>query len=144
VLPNLLVDGVASTMSAVRAARIYVANLMTQPGETYDMCLEDHLRALREHTGRSLFDYVLVNGTPLTAAQRARYEGESVPVRACPEVTTIDGAQVVVADLLDTSEEQVRHDRDKLAAAVLAILRHARTGAPSSTMDVPRRPGAVG
>ena len=135
VLPNLLVDGVASTMSAVRAVRIYVANLMTQPGETDDMCLEDHMQVLREHTGRSIFDYVLVNGTPLTPLQQARYEGESVPVRACPDMPTIDGAQVVVADLLDTSGEQVRHDRDRLAAAVLAIVRHARTAVPSSTIE---------
>ena len=51
ILPNLLVDGVAATVSAVKAPRVYVANLMTEPGETDGYSLADHLRAIREHTG---------------------------------------------------------------------------------------------
>src|SRR6185436_14481289 len=69
VLPNLLVDGVASTMAAVGGIRVCVANLMTQPGETDGMSVDDHLRVLREHTGQDLFDFVLVNRTKPTAAQ---------------------------------------------------------------------------
>jgi uncharacterized cofD-like protein len=76
VLPNLLVDGVASTLAALDAVRIYVANLMTQPGETDRFTLDDHLRVIRDHTGRDLFDYVLVNQRPPTTAQTARYRAE--------------------------------------------------------------------
>jgi uncharacterized cofD-like protein len=128
-LPNLLVGGVASTLSAVRGTRIYVANLMTQPGETDGLSLEDHLRIVREHTGRDLFDYVLVNSTPPTASQRARYEIEG------SRMISYDGgalgggcAKIALADLLDTGGDKVRHDSHKLAAAVLQI---AGRGRPS-------------
>jgi uncharacterized cofD-like protein len=56
ILPNLLVDGVGATMSGVTATRIYVANLMTEPGETDGYSVADHLLAMREHTGFDLFD----------------------------------------------------------------------------------------
>ncbi len=61
ILPNLLVEGIASTISGVNAVRIYVANLMTEPGETDGYTLDDHLRVDPEHTGFDLFDYILVN-----------------------------------------------------------------------------------
>jgi uncharacterized cofD-like protein len=71
ILPNLLVDGIASTISGVDAVRIYVANLMTEPGETDGFTLDDHLDAIREHVGFDLFDYVLVNRRPLVPAVKA-------------------------------------------------------------------------
>jgi uncharacterized cofD-like protein len=122
VLPNLLVDGVASTLSAVRGARIVVMNLMTQPGETDGLSLNDHLRVLREHTDRDLFDYVLVNRTQPTAAQLARYRSEGAELIRCDgHLPSAGGAQLIEADLLDTKSDQVRHDSDKLAATILEI-----------------------
>ena len=129
VLPNLLVDGVASTLSAVESVRVYVANLMTQPGETDGYTLDDHLRVLREHTGRDLFDYVLINRTAPTEAQLERYRDEGaewIPFDSfCESAGT---ARLVAVDLLETSGSHVRHDPEKLAAA---ILRLAVGGRPS-------------
>lgn len=125
-LPNLLVDGVAATLSAVKGIRIYVANLMTQPGETDGLTLEDHVRVIREHTGHDLFDYILVNRTPLTAVQAARYHGEAVPLAPCRRVRRGEPA-LVIADLLDTASDKARHDSRRLAAAILDIVRDART-----------------
>jgi uncharacterized cofD-like protein len=117
ILPNLLIDGVTSTLSAVQAVRVYVANLMTEPGETDGYSLDDHLRVLREHTGRDLFDYVLVNSTAPTEAQIARYLGKGAEL--IPVGHTVEGPRIVAADLLDTSNDQVRHDPAKVANAIL-------------------------
>ena len=124
ILPNLLVDGVASTLSAVRGVRIYVANLMTQPGETDDLTLEDHVRVIREHTGQDLFDYVLANHTPLTAQQSARYDGEAAPLVPCANAPAAR-TTTVTADLLDSGSDAVRHHGAKLASAVLDLTRRA-------------------
>lgn len=122
VLPNLLVDGVASTLSAVRGARIAVMNLMTQPGETDGLSLDDHLRVLREHTGRDLFDYVLVNQTQPTAAQLARYRREGAELIRCDShLPSAGGAEVIRGDLLDTTSDKMRHDSRKLAAMIVDI-----------------------
>jgi len=127
ILPSLLVDAVASTLSAVRGVRIVVGNLMTQPGETDGASLDDHLRVLAEHTGYDLFDYVLLNRTPLTTGQLARYrlEGAEFLPHDGP-LPSAGGAETVHADLLDTGSDHVRHDADKLAAAILEIARRPR------------------
>ena len=127
VLPNLLVDGVTSTLSAVEAVRVYVANLMTEPGETDGFSLDDHLQVLREHTGRDLFDYVLVNRTPPTDEQLASYRGEGAELIPVERVWLAGPARVVADDLLETTGNQVRHDPAKLAAAILRVARCGRT-----------------
>jgi uncharacterized cofD-like protein len=122
VLPNLLIDGMASTLSAVRGARIAVMNLMTEPGETDGLSLDDHLRVLQEHTGRDLFDYVLVNRAQPTAAQLAPYRSEGAELlRWEGHLPSAGGAELVEADLLDSNCGQVRHDSGKLAAVILEI-----------------------
>jgi uncharacterized cofD-like protein len=127
VLPNLLVDGVTQTLSAVEAVRVYVANLMTEPGETDGLTLDDHLRVLREHTGRDLFDYVLVNITPPTHAQLAPYRSEGAEFIPCEAYAPSAGHAVIAEeDLLDTSGPQIRHDPEKLAAAILRLARRGR------------------
>lgn len=122
-LPNLIVDGVANTMSAVRATRVYVANLMTEPGETDGYSLADHLTAIREHTGHELFDYVLVNTSPLDEAQLRRYAaGGSVPVQLSDHTPWTDRARVVAAELTAPSATgEVKHDPAALAYALLAL-----------------------
>jgi uncharacterized cofD-like protein len=139
VLPNLLVDGVASTLSAVRGARIVVMNLMTQPGETDGLSLDDHLRVLQEHTARDLFDYVLVNRTQPTAGQLARYRSEGAQLIACERHLPSAGrAEVIEVDLLDTASDQVRHDSHKLAAVIVEIAQRWR-----HPLYDQGRPGAV-
>ena len=127
VLPNLLIDGVTSTLSAVRGARIVVMNLMTQPGETDGLSLDDHLRVLREHTDRDLFDYVLVNRTQPTAAQLAPYRSEGAEFLRCEgQLPSAGSAELIEADLLDTNCDKVRHDGDKLASVILDLAQRWR------------------
>jgi uncharacterized cofD-like protein len=134
IIPNLLIDGIASTMSGVRAVRIYVANLMTEPGETEGYTLADHLDAIRAHVGFNLFDYVLVNSRavdPSLAAQYAR-SGSRPVVRdgRCPM-----GSQPVVVerDLAWQLERgKIRHAPGPLADAILDL---ARLGRPEVQSD---------
>jgi uncharacterized cofD-like protein len=123
ILPNLLVDGIAATISAVNATRVYVANLMTEPGETDGYSLGDHLRVLREHTGFDLFDYVLVNRATLPAAALACYAADGARAIALDgETDAVGRAQVVSADLATvTAAGQIRHDPSALGFALTAL-----------------------
>jgi uncharacterized cofD-like protein len=123
ILPNLLVTGVAATMSGLNAIRIYVANLMTQPGETDGYSLEDHLQAIREHTKAQLFDYVLINDAPMPASALAEYAGRgSEPVRRREGKGRVEGALVVERNLLSPSPDGLlRHSAESLAASIMDI-----------------------
>lgn len=73
IVPNLLVAGVAEAIEASSATKVYVANLMTQPGETEGYSLADHVRAIYSHTRRKLFDWVVANNQPVSAEVARRY-----------------------------------------------------------------------
>lgn len=122
-LPNLLVTGVAGTISGLNAIRIYVANLMTQPGETDGYSLEDHLRAITEHTKAKLFDYVLINDAPMPASALTEYAGRgSEPVRRREGKGRVEGALVVGRNLLSPSPDGLlRHSAESLAASIMDI-----------------------
>ena len=129
-LPNLLVEGIASTISGVNAVRIYVANLMTEPGETDGFSLDDHLRVIREHTGFDLFDYILVNRRPMPAALVEKYASQgSEPVRCVQPLVWGGRARIVEADfaceaLLDRGK--IRHEPTSLAAGIRALVAAGR------------------
>ena len=130
VLPTLLVEGVAATIYGMESVRIYVANLMTQPGETDHYTLADHLRAIREHTGYYLFDYILVNRSPVDPKIAAEYARKgSHPVSYDLPSTWEGAAQIVECDLAPSFDRgKVRHDA---AALGRAIRRLVAAGRPS-------------
>jgi uncharacterized cofD-like protein len=133
-LPNLLVGGLAPTVSGASAIRIYVANLMTQPGETDAFTLEDHLRVIHQHTGRNLFDYVFVNTKPLSdycAGHHARLG--AFAVEAPDGEQTADGIRMIKRDFaLELPGGEVRHSPDVLAAAIMTLVEQHRLGSQES------------
>jgi uncharacterized cofD-like protein len=128
VLPNLLVEGVAATIHGVNAVRIYVANLMTEPGETEHYSLDDHLRVIRSHTGFDLFDYILVNRRPIDdRAARLYAEQGSEPVVAAPLLRYAGNAQVVECELaVEWGGRKIRHHPRSLGRAIRALVAAGR------------------
>jgi uncharacterized cofD-like protein len=128
ILPNLLVEGMASTIYGVNAVRIYVANLMTEPGETDGYTLDDHLEAIRAHAGFDLFDYILVNRRPLdwVAAERYARQG-STPVVYSEPLRRAGRAAIVECDLaVDYDSRKIRHQPKSLARAIRALVTAGR------------------
>ena len=137
IIPNLLVEAVAPAIARSRAVKIYIANLMTQPGETTGFTASDHLQAIEDHCGVRFFDVALLNGAPIPLRLRRRYLAErSQPVEIdLPQLMDMD-LRVVTTDLVPesrpgaTSSKWVRHDPDRLAQAVMGIAsRHLRSRA---------------
>jgi uncharacterized cofD-like protein len=127
-IPNLLVKGIPAAIQKSRAAKIYICNLMTQPGETTHFSAADHLRAIYDHCGMSLFDYVLVNRAPISPAARKRYQArKSQPVDVDREELGKMGVQVVEGDFVaekrsgPSAARWVRHHSESVAKAVLVV-----------------------
>jgi uncharacterized cofD-like protein len=128
VLPNLLVEGVAATVSGVDAVRIYVANLMTEPGETEGYTLDDHLNAIRLHTRHDLFDYILVNRRSIPTMIAARYALQrSHPVVIDHPLKWAGRARVIECDLAaEYGERKIRHAPRPLARTIRALVAAGR------------------
>jgi uncharacterized cofD-like protein len=124
ILPNLLVAGVAEALQRSSALKVLVGNLMTQPGETEGMSGEDHVAAVLEHAGK-VVDVVLTNAaTPPEALLRRYAERGSHRVQIERERLRERGVAVVETDLLKVGP-RIRHDRRKLARALLRLAREA-------------------
>ena len=120
-LPPLLVDGVADAIAMSSAVKIFVCNLMTQPGETDGFTSRHHLELVRRYAPQIDFDYVVVNDHPISSVQSEKYGGEGaeqIGVHGSISPATIEGAEIVSGNLLDEGPK-VRHHPGKLAQVVL-------------------------
>ncbi|WP_238442454.1 gluconeogenesis factor YvcK family protein [Desulfofalx alkaliphila] len=128
VIPNLLVKGVAEAINNSSALKVYVCNVMTQPGETRNYSASDHLKAIIDHCGR-LVDYVMVNtgGIPERLIGRYRREG-AAPVGADIRKLERMGVKPVKENLVLESDV-VRHHPQKLARALLKLIFASKTPA---------------
>ncbi len=124
-IPNLLVRGIAEKIEQSSAKKVYIANLMTQPGETTGYSAAAHLRALAEHAGRNLFDYAILNTQPLSPEQLKRYRKRGAePVANDEEAVRALGVEPVSAELLMEVDHVARHNPRILASEVLRWAAH--------------------
>src|SRR5205823_7512318 len=123
IIPNLLVSSVAEAIGDARATKIFIANLMTQPGETEGYGFRDHLATVRNYAPQIHFDYTISNDRAISDEQAKMYAADGA-VQVLMEKTTDAnacdaGVEVVCADLLDDGE-MVRHNSEQLARVVIA------------------------
>ncbi len=115
VIPSLLVDGIAEAVRNSAALRVYIANLMTQPGETTGYSAADHVQALVDHFGPGLIDTVVLNRRAPSPRLARRYHAEGAsPVGADTSRIEAMGYRCEVSDLVEEGS-LVRHDPDRLA-----------------------------
>ena len=127
ILPNLLVAQVARVIGQTRATKIFVNNLMTQPGETDGYNARKHLETIRKYAPEIHFDFVVVNNRRVSDEQAKRYAAEGAYQIGMND--SIDDAldqttEIVRADLLHKGEK-VRHNSDRLAQVVLNCRKQA-------------------
>ncbi|MBQ4901504.1 MULTISPECIES: gluconeogenesis factor YvcK family protein [Paenibacillus] len=125
IIPNLLVPKLAeAVLENESAIKIFVCNVMTQPGETDDYTVSDHLQAVYEHVGHHLFDYVIVNdGEIPTQVQDFYAEKGAKPVQVDWDVVTGRGYKVI-ADTLVLFRRYLRHDADKLSHHIYQLVQN--------------------
>ena len=120
VIPNLLIREIVQSIADSNAKKIYVCNIMTQPGETDDYAVSTHVNAIIEHTGsKNIMDTVLVNDNlPKNLAEKYKLAG-SFPVKLDMENIKKSGVRVVSKKLIEDSKEGlVRHSSYKVARAI--------------------------
>lgn len=126
-LPPILVNGMARAIAESPAVKIFISNLMTQPGETDGFSARRHLEIVREYAEIN-FDYVLVNNHPVSEEQMRRYGSEgATQIGLADSISpkTVEGAEIVYGNLLD-GNQKVRHHPEKLAQVVLLCAAQAQ------------------
>ena len=140
VIPNLLIDGLMQAVNRRGVPRVYIGNIMTQPGETVGFRLSDHVRALRSHVGPAFPDAILAHQGEIEASVIREYAREGAePVLmdlgadgdAVPDLRGIR----VVAKNFYSGGEIIRHDPLLLARAIQEEFLSTVSSVPSSTPE---------
>lgn len=122
ILPNLLVKQLADAVRDSGASRLFICNVMTQPGETDGYTAADHLQAVQEHVGPGLVDVALVNVEPPRPDLLRKYREEgSYPVQVDERRLHEMGVRVEKCRVI-SKHDLVRHDPDLLARAILRLV----------------------
>lgn len=128
IIPNLLVARVADAIGEARAIKIFISNLMTQPGETDGYGLGRHLDAIKHYAPQIHFDHVVINDRCIGQHQAELYAADgayqvSVEGHLAEELRAHD-TEILQTDLLDAGD-MVRHDSERLASVVVELAAQA-------------------
>ncbi|MCK9430551.1 MAG: YvcK family protein [Candidatus Omnitrophica bacterium] len=123
IIPNLLISEISREIAESDAIKVYVCNVMTQPGETdgYSVC--DHIKALAAHSSEHILDYCIVNNGEVPEQVLKRYSGENslLVVNDRKNIENL-GYRVVEEDFIMVQDGVIRHDAEKLAKIILSFI----------------------
>jgi uncharacterized cofD-like protein len=119
VIPNLLVNNIVETICNSRAPKVYICNVMTQPGETDGYSVLDHVKAILNHSCEDLLDYVIANieGIPEETLSKYITDG-SKPVMPTPEdeaILAANNIKLIKENLIEIKKNYIRHDNLSLS-----------------------------
>ena len=121
VIPNLLVNGVAKAIKESTAIKVYVSNIMTEPGQTDNYSVTDHINAIIEHCGTGIIDYCIYDTGEIIPEFIKRYnlEGQDLVEQ---DVDKIKGIKFLQRDLSMISNDLIRHDPSLVASSIIELI----------------------
>ncbi len=123
VIPNLLVNGVYKAMKDSKAIKIYISNIMTEPGQTDNYTLSDHIKAIIEHTGKNVIDYCIYDTGEIIPEYIKRYnlKGSELVAQDIAKARSL-GVRLLQRDLACIENGYIRHNAELVARAISELI----------------------
>ena len=123
VLPNLLVKGVTRAIKNCKGFKIYISNIMTEPGQTSEYSLSDHIKAIQDHVGEGVIDYCIYDTGEIVPEVIRKYnmEGSDLVEQDTAKAKAM-GMHLLKRDLATVDGEKIRHNSDKIAASIVELI----------------------
>ena len=124
IIPNLLCDEVIEEIDKSKAKLVYVCNMMTQPGETDEFNVSDHIKILNNYLGKRKIDVVIANDGKINKMIIDKYASleQKDPVLCDRKELKTLGVRVISDDFVSIEQEMIRHDTLKLAFHIFSLL----------------------
>jgi uncharacterized cofD-like protein len=126
VIPNLLIPEISRAVAHSKAPRVYIANLMTQPGETTQYALSDHLFAIRQHVRSRVIDAVVANRQSISSEVARRYRSEGAAQVTVDRENVLKMKVHLVTGNLVEEHGVLRHNSRRLAGLLMDEFLHHR------------------
>lgn len=123
VIPNLLVKNVAKTIKESKAFKIYISNIMTQPGQTDNYSVSDHINAIVEHAGNGIVDYCICDTGEIVPEYVRMYNkrGSDIVERDLQKVRG-NNIKIIQKNMSVIDGEFIRHNSDVIASTVMELI----------------------
>ncbi len=126
ILPNLLVKGVKEAILESHAKVVYCANLLSQPGETTGLQVEDHIFEIEKHIDAKIFDTILINNKRLSESLYKAYKKEGAEALFLSKEGRVKleerGLHIIERDFTEIKEGYIRHNANVVAQELLSIV----------------------
>ena len=123
VIPNLLVKGVAKAIKENKGFKIYISNIMTEPGQTVNYTLSEHIKAIHEHAGKGIVDYCIYDTGEIVPEFIRRYNKEGADlVEQDTAKAKEEGIKLIQRNLSYIDSEFIRHNPDAIASSIIELI----------------------
>ena len=121
VIPNLLINGVAKAIKESTAIKVYVCNIMTEPGQTDNYSISDHINAIIEHCGTGIIDYCIYDTGEIIPEFIKKYnmEGQDLVEQ---DVDKVKGIKFLQRNLSMIKSDLIRHDPSLVASSIIELI----------------------
>lgn len=124
IIPNLVVDGISTALYDTKAEKVYIANAMTQKGETNNYTIRDHIKAIEKHSFKNIIDTCLVNNHEISKDILDKYLDKDKSTRIILEKEDIEfcknrNIKLIVDDFLEVKDNFIRHSGEKISKRVI-------------------------
>lgn len=121
VIPNLLINGVTKAIKESSAIKVYISNIMTEPGQTDNYSVADHLNAIIEHCGQGVVDYCIYDTGEIIPEFIKKYnlEGQDLVEQ---NIDKVKGIKFLQRNLSMIYGEHIRHDPNLVAASIIELI----------------------
>ncbi|MGN1299305.1 MAG: uridine diphosphate-N-acetylglucosamine-binding protein YvcK [Candidatus Scatovivens sp.] len=123
VLPNLLVKNVSKAIKESKAIKMYISNIMTEPGQTDNYSLSDHIRAIKAHVGDGVFDYCLADEGYVVPEYIRQYnkEGSDI-VESDIDRASKFNVKIISRNMSCIKNNRIRHNPDIIANTIIELI----------------------
>ncbi|WP_042222524.1 gluconeogenesis factor YvcK family protein [Oceanobacillus manasiensis] len=124
IMPTVIMPKIDEAIRKTKGKVVYVCNVMTQEGETTGYTASNHVQAIRDHIGEDSVDAIVVHNEPIVRSVREIYAEENAePVIYDTDTLLKMGIQIIEGDIIDHSQQMLRHDNVKVANLLYSILK---------------------
>ncbi len=123
VIPNLLVKNVAKTIRESKAIKVYISNIMTEPGQTDGYTMSEHINAIIEHAGKGIIDYCIYDTGDIIPEFIKKYHREGADIVEIDSQKTKElGVKLIGRELSCIIDDSVRHSPKGVAEAIMELI----------------------
>ena len=123
VIPNLLIKGVAKAIKENKGFKIYISNIMTEPGQTDNYTLSDHIKAIQDHAGKGIVDYCIYDTGEIVPEFVRRYnkDGRELVEQDIAKAKD-EGVKLLQRNLAYIDGEFIRHNPEAIASSIIELI----------------------